>query len=128
MYYDNKITIIDIPASLLYFTERYNIINNALEIGRLLEDVMSLSEKLLYATETGVTKEDLAELVNTTPLVIIGEIMLNDFIKMVTSCIYELLGTLVLHDLTGTVKYVVDLNDYKFILETYRMWGKHGKY
>lgn len=121
MYYDNKITIIDIPASLLYFTERYNIINNALEIGRLLEDVMSLSEKLLYATETGVTKEDLAELVNTTPLVIIGEIMLNDFIKMVTSCIYELLGTLVLHDLTGTVKYVVDLNDYKFILETYRM-------
>lgn len=121
MYYDNKITIIDIPASLLYFTERYSIINNTLEIGRLLEDIMSLSEKLLYATETGVTKEDLIELVNTTPLVIIGEIMLNDFIKMVTSCIYELLGTLVLHDLTGSVKYVVDLNDYKFILETYRM-------
>lgn len=122
--YDKKITVIPQTPVLALLINKYKLKTNgeeSIRLGRLVEGILSLSEKMMYDVNVGVTDEDIKNIISFSEYHIISQGFYNDLVSAIKDSIILLMTTIILNDLTNTVKYVTAVDDYKIIVETMRM-------
>jgi len=122
--YDRKITILPQTPILALIIQKYKLKTSGDEsmyLGRLTEGILSLSEKMLYDINEGVSDQDIQEVITFSEFHITDQAFYNDLVDAITGSIYLLMTTLIMNNLTNTVKYVTAVDDYKIIVETMKM-------
>ena len=122
--YDRKITILPQTPILALIIQKYKLKTSGDEsmyLSRLTEGILSLSEKMLYDINEGVGDQDIQEVITFSEFHITNQAFYNDLVDAITGSIYLLMTTLIMNNLTNTVKYVTAVDDYKIIVETMKM-------
>jgi len=117
--YDKKTIICETPKHLLYFINKYNITDNY-TIGNIMDSLVDLAEKSMYDISNGLVYENIKDYIIMLKLPMNIDII-NDYIHILNATLQELILIIVHNDLVGTTKHVVSIDDYKFIMETYRI-------
>ena len=122
--YDNKITIIPQAPYFTFVLTEFKISHTNkyhMELCRIIEDMLGLAEKALYNIDQGYTDEDVLQIVNSTSLIEVPGMTKEIIYNMVSSSIHNLLSNIIIYNIHGTVKYVIDVDDYKISIETMRL-------
>jgi hypothetical protein len=126
-----KYAILPQLQSIKLFMIEYDISPTSLFIANTLEDIMHLSENLLYNINEGITKENIIDtvahnrnvetisngihdLLGNNP---VSRKMLLRYIDILNKGVEEMLPMLVVYDLLDGIRYIRDCNTYKFKVE-----------